>query len=190
MRTKRLTGLLIAWVVGAVVVAAPVSAKPKSDAPKPITVRGGFVNLPPAYCNPATITPGPETPPGSVSGSCAGAGPFDGGWTGVAYDTYRITVYANGDAGGTAEGWLYARYMGDGTYGAIHFKGTFSIDGETGTFVERADIVGGTCDFAGSSGTIWFTGHEAHGGYVARWSRPDRGSTAPCNPFDPAPELP
>jgi hypothetical protein len=190
MRGVAVTRLCTTLVVIAIALSSAGAANAKPKAPAPITVRGGFVNLPPTYCNPATITPGPGTPPGSFTGMCAGAGPFDGGWTGIAYDTYRITVDTAGNASGVSDSWLYARYMGDGTYGGLHFKGTFSIDAATGSFQESARIVGGTCAFAGSSGSISFTGQESHGGYVASWSRPSGAAVDGCNPFDPTPALP
>ena len=177
---RRMFGLLI--------IALAISAATPGHATRPnqVTVRGGFVNEPP-LCDPTTVMPGPGTPPGSFTASCSGGSPFNGGWTG--HDVYQLTgtLYPNGDFEGFSDAWLYAVYTGDGTYGGIHFRGAFSIDGTTGGFEEEARIVGGTCAFKGSTGTISFTGHELYGGYVAKWSHPDNRADPTCNPFNPLP---
>src|SRR2546421_10644689 len=154
------------------------SARPKT---KPVTVRGGFVNdIGAAYCNPQTTKFGPGTPPRSVTSSCNGGSLYNGGWTGHTIINLTATVFVNGDIRGTFDEWFYGFYTADDSYGGIHWRGRFSIDGATGGFKAASRILGGTCDFAGSSGYVVYNGDEVNGGYVATWAHPGTSSTAPC----------
>jgi hypothetical protein len=69
----------------------------------------------------------------------------------------------------------------------LHFKETFSVDGETSEFFAEAQIVDGTCGFAGSTGTFTADGIGLAGGYTANWIRPKMpvAPDATCNPVDP-----
>ena len=165
-------------LVGALAATVPAQAVRQ----KATTVRGGWINEPP-FCDPRGSEVGPGTPPESVSFSCVAVSPVTGGWTGHNVERVEGTLYSNGDVTGTADAWFYGIYTADKTYGGIHFRGTFSIDGATGAFEEEAQIIGGTCAFAGSSGTISFFGYQLYGGYVAEWFRPANASTEPCNPI-------
>lgn len=152
--------------------------------PHPLTVRGGFVNdIGAAFCNLLTAKPGTGTPPGSVTASCTGGTLYDGGWTGHTITHVAATIHLNGDMAGSFDEWFYGIFTGDESYGGIHWKGTFSIDGATGGFQGASTIVAGTCAFAGSTGHVTYTGDEVNGGYVATWYHRGSASSAPCNPF-------
>jgi hypothetical protein len=73
---------------------------------------------------------------------------------------------------GTIDEWLYGMSWADGSIGGLHFTGSYSISSTDGGFAATATIVGGTCDFAGSSGTLSFTGYTANGGYSGTWILP------------------
>ena len=149
-----------------------------------ITVRGGFVNDP--ACAFATV--GQTADPTTFALDCRGLNSiYTGGFTGQTTSHLKFTIDVYGNIEGTFDEWFYGRYMGDGTLGELHVRGTFSIDGATSGFVAEADIVDGTCGFVGSTGTATFDGHSLFGGYTFRWTRPTPPVTPDptCNPVDP-----
>lgn len=86
--------------------------------------------------------------------------------------TTVMRVFPNGGATGTFDEWIYATSWGDGGIGGLHVSGTFEISSVDGGFSSHGTIVGGTCDFAGSTGTIDSTGYGLTGGYSGQWIRP------------------
>jgi hypothetical protein len=181
MKTFRIVSVVIAV---ALLATGPVHASRAGR----VSVKGGWVNEPPFYCDPNSVTFGPGSPPSSISAVCVLTSPVDGGWTGFNLDTVDATVYTNGDMGGTADSWFYGTYTKDNSVGGIHFAGSFSIDGATSSFSEESRILGGTCAFAGSSGSISFVGHTLYGGYLADWHR--AAGPAPSQPCDPIATVP
>lgn len=160
-----------------------------AEASTTVTVRGGYINDAVGPCNPVTAKTGPGTPPSYATVSCLGGSLYNGALSGHTVINLKATFYTNGNATGTFDEWFYGTYTADRTVGGIHWKGSFSINGATGAFQASAAIVGGTCDFAGSSGSMSYTGHEVNGGYVGTWTRPSTTSRMPCNPLV-APSLP
>ena len=149
-----------------------------------ITVRGGFVND--SACAFATV--GQTADPTTFALECQGFGSvYTGGFTGQLMTHIKGTIDIYGNIEGTYNEWLYGRYAGDGTLGELHFRGSFSVDGATSSFVGRANLVDGTCGFAGSTGTATFDGHSLFGGYTVKWTRPKPpvASDPTCNPVDP-----
>ena len=191
MRRSTLVRLIgIALVLGNATVGAAEAKRPIGAHPAPITVRGAWFNDVPAfYCYPGTIKPGPGTPPGSVQLSCLGGSAYAGAWTGHTQFTQASTVYQNGDIRGTYDEWFYGIYTADDTTGGIHWHGTYGVDAATNAFFADATIIGGTCGFAGSTGTVSFSGISTNGGYVGSWSHPHSAVDELCDPVMP-PTLP
>lgn len=158
-----------------------------------VTVRGGWVNdLPAAYCNPTKATTGPGLPPTRVTLHCLAGAAFNGSFMGHGIATTVQTVdtgppvnTATPSVSGSFDEWFYGMYWADGSIGGLHFRGTFSISSKDGTFFATATIVGGTCDFAGATGSLTFNGYSTNGGYSGSLTLPAppdgfTPSTSPC----------
>ena len=138
-----------------------------------ITVRGGWVSdAANAYCDPTTVKVGPGTPPSYVVTQCIGGQAVDGSFMGHSIVNTTETLYTNGAISGSFDEWIYGVYWGDLSQGGLHVRGTFNVSATDGGFVATGTIVGGTCDFAGSSGTLNSTGYVANGGYSGSWTLP------------------
>lgn len=126
----------------------------------------------------------------SVRGTYVNYGPgaiLTGGFAGLTFATTNAAIDMQGNVSGTFDEWFYGRYVADGTQGGLHYTGTFIITAATAGFVAEGTIVGGTCGFAGSAGTITFVGSAAFGGYTADWVRPAARASSDstiCNPVD------
>jgi len=74
--------------------------------------------------------------------------------------------------------------------GLLTFKGHFEVTQDL-TFLATADIVGGTCGFTSSSGSLAYNGFMANvgnGGYVGSWTQPAGAAPEPrelCTPAAP-----
>jgi hypothetical protein len=164
--------VVVAMSVGAF--AAPAGAK----APRKknfVVVEGGYVNdiacVPPMD---AGVSPDLD----EVSVTCGVGALWDGAWTGHTSGTLEATMDTEGNIAGSYQEWLYGVYLPDGSFGSIHFTGTFEIDGATSVFHAESVIDGGTCAFEGSRGTFTADGHSVHGGYRAEWYRSPNASSA------------
>lgn len=136
----------------------------------------------------AFATVGQTADPTTLSLDCRGLNSiYVGDLAGQTLSHLKFTIDEHGNTEGTFDEWFYGRYMKDGTLGELHFQGTFRIDGATSSFVGEANIVDGTCGFAGSTGTATFDGNSLFGGYTAKWNRPQPPVTPDptCNPIDP-----
>jgi hypothetical protein len=150
----------------------------------PVWVRGGYVNDLQG-CSPA---PGPS--PYLLTLECWGGSVWDGGWSGHTIIHLIATVDMAGRFAGTYQEWFTGTYLGDNSYGGIHTRGHFSID-ENNQFIAQAKIVGGSCGFAGSSGSVAYDGNSVHGGFVGEWFRPPtKPGPATCVPERPSPLTP
>ena len=146
-----------------------IAAAP-ADATRPhkkdvVIVQGGYLNV--IDCLPTSARPTDE--PTRWEASCVISSIYDGGWTGVTEGTIEGWFDSNGNAAGTFDERFYGTYLPDGSRGVLHYRGHFAV---TGTVLRSsAEIVGGTCGFAGSSGDITFAGSLVTGGYRAEWYR-------------------
>jgi len=183
-RLLTVTLVAITLVSGGAAQAKP--AKPKTTTSE---IRGSYVNdlsCPvPRYARPHADDPT------KVDVSCDISSLYTGGLDGRTLGTATATVdLVTGDIVGEYDEWLYATYSAeDGSFGGIHFAGTWSIDGKTQAFTARSQIVGGTCSFAGAEGSGAFDGMSTHGGFIVELTRPNpTPAPAPtCNPIDPVP---
>ncbi|MCA1831185.1 MAG: hypothetical protein ABR548_11035 [Actinomycetota bacterium] len=149
---------------------------------KATIVYGSFVN--------DSACPGyePTSDPTVFAIDCKGTGSiYTGGFTGHTLIQIVGTLDVYGNINGNYNEWFYGSYLGDGSQGGLHTRGTFSINGETAEFFAAARIVDGTCGFAGSTGTFTADGNSFTGGFTATWYRPSPLPTADatCNPVDP-----
>jgi hypothetical protein len=169
----------------AVVIGALALMMPSAHASETTTsdTRGGYVNdvgcaLPTGVGMPSADT---------VSIDCWGSSTWSGGWTGKTIIHLTAVIHTDGSMAGDYNEWLTATYKGDDSVGGLHTRGAFSIDA-LGQFIARADIVGSSCAFAGSTGTFAADGDEFFGGYVGHWTRPTTHDTSPgCIPEIPTP---
>ena len=183
MKRFSLPALLAIAVLGCV---------PSANAAVTITVRGGWVNDAPAvFCNPSNATVGPGVPPSAVTLRCLAGALFDGSFMGHSIATTVQTARTSLSVTGTIDAWLYGMYWVDGSVGGLHYKGSYSISSADGSFTATTTIVGGTCDFAGSTGTLNFSGYTLNGGYSGSWILPvaPNGYT-PGSPCVTAPTIP
>jgi hypothetical protein len=158
---------------------------PGGSQQKVTIVRGDYIDE--LACAFADV--GQTSDPTTFTVDCRGVNSiFTGGFTGQTLSHLVYTMDVSGNIQGTYDEWFYGRYMGDGTQGELHFKGTFSGDGDTAEFFAEAQIVDGTCGFAGSTGTFTADGTTLFGGYTANWIRPKAPvpPDATCDPVDPA----
>lgn len=157
-----------------------------------ITIYGSFVLTP---CAPTKVTPG--NPATTIVVTCKSTSQLSGALVGIDSSSFAGSLdVVGGGASGTSDDWFYGVYDPGGldrTTGGLHLKGTEVLDGDTGGFRETATIVGGTCGFAGSSGTAHFYGTlvgatAGFGGYTATWTRPYPALFVDaCNPVTPLP---
>lgn len=164
---KRLLVVLIVVALGATVLGAPAGAKPRLKKGY-VLVEGGYVND--LACVPPTDA-GVSPDLDEFTFTCGVGALWDGAWTGHTSGTLEATMDTQGNIVGTYQEWLYGVYLPDGSYGSIHFTGTFEVDGQTSVFHAESVIDGGTCAFEGSKGTFTADGHSVHGGYRAEWYR-------------------
>ena len=170
--------------------AGPASAKSHTQNAKGATqstttaVRGGWVND--VSCVP--LSAGQAVSGQAVNLECEGSASWNGDFTGRDVEHLHAVVQPSGRIDGTYEALFVGTYLGDHSRGALHEKGYFSVD-EKGAFLARATITGGTCDWAGSSGSIAFDGYQTNGGYVGQWIRPVQrpAADATCIPADRLP---
>ncbi len=169
--------------VGLLAGIAPAQAKSRAKTTT-TTVRGGYVND--VACVPRSA--GTTDDPDVVALECDGSSLWNGDFTGRTVIHLVATLDTAGRMAGTYEEMFVGAYSGDHSHGALHTKGTFSID-ENMQFTARATITSGTCDWAGSSGRMAYDGFSENGGYVGQWKRPvvRPPSDPTCNPIDYVP---
>jgi len=121
-------------------------------------------------CLPTEATPDQDLATAHIT--CIGSSTWQGGWTGQTEFTAEGTVdLATGAITGTATETFTGVYTGDGSVGTLTFAHVVTSDA-TGWFHVDGIIVGGTGDFAGSSGSAHFDGYfSLFGGYAATWYR-------------------
>lgn len=94
-----------------------------------------------------------------------------GGFSGASLASADASLDDDGNLSGTFEETLVNHWQGPGSvFGTLHYTGTFEINTTTGAFLAEGVIDGGTCGFAGSSGTIVFQGNAVTGTYTAAWT--------------------
>jgi len=179
MRRISTAGVLFAAL--AVLIAGSAQAAPATE------IRGSYVNN--VGCVPRDVKP--HADPTKFDVTCYVGSTYTGGLVGHTAGHMRVTVdTVTGNMSGTADEWFYGRYPGDdGSYGGIHFTASFSIDGKTNSLRGTGKIVGGTCSFTGSKGTLSFDGFDVYGGFIWQLTRPNPKpvSSPTCNPIDPVP---
>lgn len=159
--------------LGLVLVLTAMGGAVPAQATTTITVRGGwFTDAAASYCNPTATTMDPGFPPSYVVLHCITGQAVDGSFMGHSVATTITKVNSNTGATGTFDEWIYGMYWGDGSVGGLHVRGTFTISSVDGGFSSTGTIVGGTCDFAGSTGTLNSTGYGVTGGYSGSWILP------------------
>jgi hypothetical protein len=187
-RNGRWTVRALACVVGTLAfVSVPAHAYAKKPpTPSPVIVRGGWLNE--ASCVPAAGEPSPDL--SAVRLECEGGTTWNGDLTGHTILHFIGTYHTSGAVEGEYEELFVGTYAGDHSVGTLSTKGYFVID-EKGSFLARAQILSGTCDWAGSSGTIAYDGYQINGGYVGEWYRPQTAPTsAPCPPVTSPHQIP
>jgi hypothetical protein len=160
--------------------AAATAPSPPAPSAPAVVARGGYVNDLP--CIPLGAGTGAD---GSVDLVCSGGSIWDGDFLGRTVIYMRQTIDSASHVTGTYEEFFVGTYAGDQSRGGIHTKGYFVVD-EKNSFYARAEIVGATCDWAGSSGSMVADGFVVNGGYVVTWNRPpaSAASDPACNPVD------
>jgi hypothetical protein len=148
-------------------VCAAVPAGAKTVKTTKTVVVGGYVNDIACIPNAAPTVVGEE-----IFLSCLGGSIWDGAWTGHTQFELHTSYDLEGNAVGHYRETLHGVYLPDGSAGSITFEGTIWIDGPSTQFYATSKIVGGTCAFAGSSGTATASGQEVNGSYRAEWYRP------------------
>ena len=181
---------IIALVVGGAVALGTSFAQAKPKTADPIVVRGGWVNdAPCVLLDPASVQPGPGSPPSEVSLTCTGTTTWNGGFAGKTVIIAHATVDAAGNISGTADEWFYGIYTPTNSLGSLAMFHRFSIDGTTGGFLSEMTILGGTCAFEGSTGRATFLGNQYFGGYEITWIL--SGGPGPTDPTcSPVGDLP
>ncbi|MGQ0434927.1 MAG: hypothetical protein ACT452_21265 [Microthrixaceae bacterium] len=158
-------------VAGLVAGIGPAQAKntrhSATDVPPPITVRGGYIND--LSCVPTDV--GPLGVAQEYDVECTATTLWNGDFTGRTVAHIHRTVAASGRMSGTYEEMFVGTYAGDKSYGGLLTKGYLEVD-ENAQFFARAEIVSGTCAWAGSTGSMSFDGFGVNGGYVGQWNRP------------------
>ena len=159
----------IATVLFLLTMAISLSAATADAAPKGVTnARGSWVE-----------TGGACTPQG-VDGSvlhltCTATATAVGTWVGVWVENADLYLDVNTeDVWGTADETFTGR-ASDGTIGSLHILEQVQIEGSDSSLSGQGRIVGGTGDWAGSSGTytaIGFNPAVGFGAYEAKWIRP------------------
>jgi len=172
-------------VVGLIAGVGPAQAKntrtSAKDGPPPTIVRGGYIDD--GVCRIPTSVPSVSDDAQVIEFECKGTALWNGGFTGRTLARYRITFATSGRVFGTYEEMFVGNYAGDNSYGGLLTRGSFEvIDGQHSA---RAEIVSGTCAWAGSTGSMNFDGSLVYGGYVAQWNRPAVTPAADptCNPL-------
>ena len=155
-----------------------------ADKKTPATaVRGGWVND--LSCVPRGLSATDD--PAAFGIECSGSSLWDGDFLGRTILHLHGTIALSGRMEGTYDEVLFGTYAGDHSHGALHTHGYFVVD-ENAAFLARATIVNGTCDWAGSTGTMAYDGFSTNGGYVGEWVRPSTTPADPaCNPVDSIP---
>ena len=187
---KRLVQVLSATVIAIALTGGGVAQAKPAPPPKTTTteVRGSYVTD--VGCVPRAVTPHAGDPT-KFDGSCYFGSTYTGGLVGHTAGHMTVTVDAiSGNMSGKFDEWFYGTYTGDsGSYGGVHYAGSFFIDGQTSTLWGTGKILGGTCSFADSKGSLRFDGMDVYGGFVWQLTRPNPAPVpAPtCNPIDPVP---
>jgi hypothetical protein len=185
LRTGR--GIRTAVLIGGLLLASahvPAASAKQRASTTTTVVRGSFINTA-EVCSAATPHSGDPT---KVDVACDASSTYTGGLDGETRDHLTATVdLATGDiTEGAFDEWFYGTYSGeDGSLGGLHYAGSFFIDGKTSSFHATAKILGGTCFFKGSRGTVNFDGMEVYGGFVMKLIRPAPvpASDSTCNPL-------
>lgn len=190
MRTFRVRPVvLLLGILIPLVSASAATAKPRQSDPPPvppIEVVGGWVND--VGCIPAGG--GATDDPHVFAAECAGTTTWNGDLSGKTILHVSGTVATDGSMQGEFEELFVGTYLGDRSTGALLTRGAFTIDSK-GAFRARATIVGGTCDWSGSSGSLAFDGYQLNGGYVGTWFRPPvTPSSTPCTPIESVDDVP
>lgn len=171
-RSIAMTAVLL--VVGLIAGIGPAQAKntrtSKNDSPPPTVVRGGYIDD--AQCRIPTSVPTITQDAQAVEFEidCTGSALWNGGFTGRTVSHIHGTVTTSGRVFGTYEEMFVGTYAGDNSYGGLLMRGYFEV--ENGQHTARAEIVSGTCAWAGSTGSMNFDGALVYGGYVGQWNRP------------------
>ena len=188
--SKRHVRVLSATVIAIALAGGGVAQAKPARQPKTTTteIRGSYVNDVP--CVPRDVTPHAGDPT-KFDASCDLKSTYTGGLVGGPVGHMKITVdTVSGNMSGTMDEWFYGTYSGeDGSFGGIHFAGSFFVDGKTNTLWGTGKILGGTCSFTGSQGTLRFDGVGVYGGFVWQLTRPNPApvSAPTCNPIDLVP---
>lgn len=177
---RHVTAAFVAVLAVSVTFASPAGA---GSRPTRTEVRGGWFNEAGFVPLSATATSDPDVYKMDFTGGSIWDGSFDG------HTVIRGTALMNVTTGAVSGSYtevFYGTYEPDGRTGSVTTKGRFVSD-ENSTFKARARIVGGSCGFTGSRGTIAYDGLSVHGGYVGTWIHPaGEPSAEPCAPPAPA----
>ena len=164
MKAARLLAVLLMLVL-----AAPAAAEASRE-----RVVGNYINDLTA-CLEGAVAPAPPAPPATLSFSCTGGSVYFGALTGHTHILFDGTYdAASGEVYLTFDEWLFARHLGDGTEGALHYRGEVHANVLTQEFTGEARVVDGACGFDGSRGKWSFDGTFVAGSYVLEWVRPGR----------------
>ena len=153
-------------VTSAVVLSLPLSAGAARE-----RAVGTYLNHLTA-CLDGELRPSPPAEPTVLAFSCTGGSVYFGTLTGhthILFDgTYDI---ATGEIRITFDEWLFARHLGDGSQGALHYRGQVEANARTLEFTGTAKVVDAACDFEGARGNWSFDGTLPVGSYVLEWTR-------------------
>jgi hypothetical protein len=148
-----------------------------------VSMHGAYVND--VACLPPQSFAPDAGDPTHAAFACGIGSFYTGGLNGHTVGSMTGTIDLSGNIAGTYQEWFYGSYSGeDGSFGAIHFVGVFSIDGKTNGFIAKGRIVEGTCSFSSATGTLDAAGQSVAGGLTVVLTRPvaTRASSAACNP--------
>jgi hypothetical protein len=168
MRVRPALAVLLALLTGL----AP-AATARSTA---TDVRGGYVNE--LGFVPTSVAPTAD--PDVYRLSFTGGSIWDGDFVGhTVIQGVALMHVSTGVVGGSYTETFYGTFVPDHRTGSLTTRGHFTTT-EQQTFLARARIVGGTCGFNGSSGSMRYDGASVHGGYVGSWRHP--AATPPSTP--------
>ena len=136
-------------------------------------------------CVPTSVPTSPAFPL-ALTGDCTGGA--SGSWTGLTVDRTTATMDQDLSLRSRDDITLYGR-ADDGTCGSLHVRQIVTVAGDTSELKGVATIVGGTGDWAGSTGSYTTTGilngGIGEGTYAGAWRRPGAPKpvqTADCRP--------
>jgi hypothetical protein len=174
---RRVTGVgpTMRVLVAAALVAGVATGSIAWAKPKPATatseVRGGWANEAGAVISDLKPTGDPNV----FAVTFTGGSVYDGGFTGHTVVHGDGTIATSGEMDADYAETFYGTYSPDlesaPRTGSFTMKGHLHITSDL-QFTARAKIVSGTCGFAGSTGSMAYSGMAVNGGYVGSWSRP------------------